>query len=110
VNIQGRWYEIPFLQLSDCFKLAAPKLSQRRARPTNTSGIFGVARYAIKYRKRKRLLWQAMWRDADNKQHCKRFFVSTHGEREAKALAVAARRDAMAELHEELTRRSAIYE
>ena len=69
VNIQDRWYEIPFLLLSDCFKLPTPKLSQRRAQPTNTSGIFGVARYAIKYRKRKRLLWQAMWRDADNKQH-----------------------------------------
>jgi hypothetical protein len=77
---------------------------------TNTSGIVGVARYLIKYRKRRRLLWQAMWRDADNKQHCKRFFVSTHGERQAKALAVAARRDAMAELHEELTRRGAIYD
>ncbi|HTT82111.1 MAG TPA: hypothetical protein VMF67_01380 [Rhizomicrobium sp.] len=77
---------------------------------TNTSGIVGVARYAVKYRKRKRLLWQAMWKDADGKQHCKRYFVSTHGEREAKALAVAARRDAMIELHEELTRRGAIYE
>jgi hypothetical protein len=77
---------------------------------SNTSGIVGVARYLIRYRKRRRLLWQAMWRDADNKSHCKRFFVSTHGERQAKALAVAARRDAMAELHEELTRRGAIYE
>jgi hypothetical protein len=77
---------------------------------TNTSGIVGVGRYLVQYRKRKRPLWQAMWRDADDKQHCKRFFVSTHGDRRAKALAVAARRDAMAELHEELTRRGAIYE
>jgi hypothetical protein len=51
-----------------------------------------------------------MWEDADGKKYCKRFFVSTHGERQAKSLAVAARRDAMAELHEELTRRGAIYE
>jgi hypothetical protein len=77
---------------------------------TNTSGIVGVGRYAVKYRKRRRLLWQAMWEDADGKKHCKRYFVSTHGERQAKALAVAARRDAMAELHEELTRRGAIYD
>jgi hypothetical protein len=86
-------------------------LWRRNKKPeTNTSGIVGVGRYAVKYRKRRRLLWQAMWKDADNKQHCKRFFVSTHGERQAKALAVAARRDAMLELHEELTRRGAIYD
>lgn len=86
-------------------------LWRRNKKPeTNTSGIVGVGRYAIKYRKRRRLLWQAMWKDADGKTHCKRYFVSTHGERQAKALAVAARRDAMAELHEELTRRGAIYE
>lgn len=51
-----------------------------------------------------------MWKDADGKTHFKRFFVSTHGERQAKVLAVAARRDAMAELHEALTRHGAIYE
>ena len=51
-----------------------------------------------------------MWKDADGKTHRKRFFVSTLGERQARALAAAARRDAMAELHEELTRRGAIYE
>jgi hypothetical protein len=76
----------------------------------NTSGIVGVGRYLVRYRKRRRLLWQAFWQDADGKRHCKVFFVSTHGERQAKALAVAARRDGMAELHEELTRRGAIYE
>ncbi len=76
----------------------------------NTSGIVGVGRYLIRYRKKRRLLWQAFWQDADGKKHTKVFFVSTHGERQAKALAVAARRDAMAELHQELTRRGAIYE
>jgi hypothetical protein len=76
----------------------------------NTSGIVGVGRYLIRYRKKRRLLWQAFWQDADGKKHTKVFFVSTHGERQAKALAVAARRDAMAELHEELTRRGAIYD
>lgn len=84
----------------------------RREKKTerNTSGVVGVGRYAVKYRKRKRLLWQAMWKDADGHTHCRRFFVSTHGEREAKALAVAARREGMAEFHEELTRRGAIYD
>ncbi|HLY05991.1 MAG TPA: AP2 domain-containing protein [Rhizomicrobium sp.] len=77
---------------------------------TNTSGVVGVGRYAVKYRRRKRLLWQAVWQDADGKRHCKRFFVSTHGERAAKALAVAVRREAMEELREELTRRGAIYD
>lgn len=76
----------------------------------NTSGIVGVGRYLIRYRKKRRLLWSAFWQDADGKRRCKVFFVSTHGERQAKALAIAARRDAMAELHEELTRRGAIYE
>jgi hypothetical protein len=76
----------------------------------NTSGIVGVGRYAIKYRKRRKLLWQAMWQDADGKQYCKRFFVETHGERQAKALAIAARDEAMTELREELLRRGAIYE
>ena len=76
----------------------------------NTSGIVGVGRYLIRYRKSRRLLWSAFWLDADGKRHTKVFLVSTHGERQAKALAVAARRDAMAELHEELTRRGAIYE
>jgi hypothetical protein len=76
----------------------------------NTSGIVGVGRYLIRYRKRRRLQWTAFWQDADGKRRCKVFFVSTHGERQAKALAVAARRDAMAELHEELTRRGAIYD
>jgi len=55
-------------------------------------------------------LWTAFWQDADGKKHTKVFFVSTHGERQARALAVAARRDAMTELHEELTRRGAIYD
>jgi hypothetical protein len=41
---------------------------------------------------------------------CACFFVSTHGERQAKALASAARPDAMAELREKLIRRGAIYE
>ena len=84
----------------------------RRTKKTeaNTSGIVGVGRYLIRYRKKRRLLWSAFWLDADGKRHTKVFFVSTHGERQAKALAVAARRDAMAELHEELTRRGAIYE
>jgi hypothetical protein len=86
-------------------------LWRRNKKPsTNTSGIVGVGRYVVKYRKGKRLQWQAAWQDADGKQHCKIFLVSTHGERQAKALAIAARRDAMAELREELLRRGAIYE
>jgi len=76
----------------------------------NTSGIVGVGRYLVRYRKRRKLLWQAFWQDADGKRRCKVFFVETHGEREAKALAVAAREEAMRELREELLRRGAIYE
>jgi hypothetical protein len=76
----------------------------------NTSGIVGVGRYLIRYRKKRRLLWSASLQDANGKRCGKVFFVSTHGERQAKTLAVAARRDAMAELHEALTRRGAIYE
>jgi hypothetical protein len=78
---------------------------------TNTSGIVGVARYAVWYKyKRKRLpLWQAVWDDIEGKRHCRRFFVSSNGERQAKKLAIKARLEAMEELRQELIRRGAIY-
>lgn len=78
---------------------------------TNTSGVVGVARYSVwyKYKKKYFLLWQAVWDDIDGTRHCRRVFVSTHGDRLAKQLACEARREGMEELRQELIRRGAIY-
>jgi hypothetical protein len=76
---------------------------------SNTSGIVGVGRYTVQYRRKRRLLWQAVWEGVDGKRHCRRFFISTHGERLAKKLACEARHEAMEELRQELIRRGAIY-
>jgi hypothetical protein len=78
---------------------------EKRARP-NSSGIVGVGRYDVLYEKTRHPVWDAYWQDADGKRHSRRFFVSVHGEKGAKALAVAARRKAMVELRKELNRRS----
>ena len=51
----------------------------------NTSGTTGVQRYNN--------YWQARWYDNDHKQHYKSFSVTTYGDEEAKALAVAHRKE-----------------
>jgi len=76
--------------------------------PHNTSGIVGVGRYVVRYGKKKQTVWDAFWQDADGKRHCRRFFVLTYGERRAKALACAARREAIEELRLEVIRRGPI--
>ena len=75
--------------------------------PHNTSGIVGVGRYVVRYGKKKQHVWDAFWEDADGKRHCRRFFISTHGEKRAKALACEARQAAMEELRQEVIRRGA---
>ena len=82
---------------------------KKRSRP-NGSGIVGVGRYRVRYDATRHLVWEASWQDADGKRHARRFFVSVHGERGAKALACAARREATEELKQELIRRGAIFE
>jgi hypothetical protein len=77
---------------------------QKRSRPSS-SGIVGVGRYEVQYQLSRHPLWEASWQDADGKRHSRRFFISVHGEKGAKALACAARREAMAELRQELIRR-----
>ncbi|HEX4080254.1 MAG TPA: AP2 domain-containing protein [Rhizomicrobium sp.] len=77
---------------------------EKRSRP-NGSGIIGVGRYAVRYETTRHPVWEAYWQDADGKRHSRRFFISVHGERGAKALACAARREAMQELRQELSRR-----
>jgi hypothetical protein len=73
--------------------------------PHNSSGIVGVGRYVVRYGKKKQHVWDAFWENADGKRCGRRFFVATHGERRAKALACAARRDAIEELRQEVIRR-----
>jgi len=82
---------------------------KKRSRP-NSTGIVGVGRYAVRYGTRRHLLWEAFWQDADGKRYSRRFFVSVHGERAAKALASATRRQAIVELRRELIRRGATFE
>ena len=79
----------------------------RRAKRSRTSGsgIIGVGRYTVLYGATRHLVWEASWQDADGKRHARRFFVSVHGERGAKALARAARNEAMEDLKRELGRR-----
>jgi hypothetical protein len=60
--------------------------------------------------RRRHLLWEAYWEDADGKRHSRRFFISVHGERSAKALAFAERREATEELKRELIRRGETFE
>jgi AP2 domain len=76
----------------------------KRSRPSG-SGIVGVGRYAVLYERSRHLVWEAYWQDADGKRYSRRFFVSVHGERGAKALASAARRQGIEELRQELIRR-----
>ena len=77
---------------------------KKRSRP-NSSGIVGVGRYEVLYATNRHLVWEAYWQDADGKRYSRRFFISVHGERGAKARASAARREGMQELRQELTRR-----
>jgi hypothetical protein len=77
---------------------------QKRSRPSS-SGIVGVGRYEVQYEATRHPVWEASWQDADGKRHSRRFFISVHGEKGAKALATAARREAMGELKQELIRR-----
>ncbi|HEY3778941.1 MAG TPA: AP2/ERF family transcription factor [Rhizomicrobium sp.] len=73
--------------------------------PPNTSGIVGVARYRVRSGKKMVVVWDAFWGDVDGTRHRRRFYVSTYGEKGAKALACAARREAMKELRQEMMRR-----
>jgi len=76
--------------------------------PPNTSGIIGVARYRIRSGKKMAVVWDAFWGDVDGTRHRRRFYVSTYGEKGAKALACAARRNAMKELRQEMMRRGRV--
>jgi hypothetical protein len=77
---------------------------QKRSRESS-SGIVGVGRYEVLYAATRHPVWEASWQDADGRRHSRRFFISVHGEKGAKARAVAARRAAIAELKQELIRR-----
>ena len=74
----------------------------RRKRSSNTSGIVGVARYVNVSQSEDHPLeypyWQAFWRDHEGKRHTRTFSVLRYGEREARKLAIAARKTALQEL------------
>jgi hypothetical protein len=49
----------------------------------NTSGNKGISKQGN--------YWKAQWNENDHKQHCKCFSIITHGDEQAKALAIAFR-------------------
>jgi hypothetical protein len=63
-------------------------------RPTNTSGIVGVARYVTPAEKNRaeRPFWQAFWKDADGKRRSRSFSITLYGEDGARERACEARR------------------
>lgn len=64
----------------------------------NRSGIPGVCRTFHTVKGISYPVWQAAWSPKPGKRRCKKFFVSTHGERKAKTLAIEARREALAKI------------
>lgn len=71
----------------------AERVTQR-----NSSGTVGVCRtHAVKNGKRYPC-WQASWSPQPGKRKCVKFFISVHGEKEAKRLAVEARQQGLAEM------------
>jgi hypothetical protein len=67
-----------------------------RLRKNNTSGIPGVCRYerasvASKSTERRFAYWLAFWVNEHGQSRQRKFAVSVHGERQAKALAIAER-------------------
>ncbi len=73
-------------------------------RERNTSGIIGIGRYTNKYKKKdgsvsESASWQAFWQDQHGKRHIRTFSVKTHGEEQAKELAIQARAQAMFEMY-----------
>lgn len=79
-----------------------PELSRKEyaeiKKSNNTSGIPGVCRTFHKVKGISYPVWQAAWSPKPGVRKCKKFFISTHGERKAKRLAVEARRSAVAEM------------
>jgi hypothetical protein len=73
--------------------------------PPNSSGITGVARYVVPSGKKMVAVWDAFWGDIDGKRHRRRYYVSAHGERGAKARACATRLEAVKEFRREMKRR-----
>lgn len=79
---------------------------RERMQPTNTSGIVGVYR-GINFktkggRKYKFALWCGYWQNANGKRSARSFSVSKYGEEQAKALAIQARQDGMADVRRQL--------
>lgn len=67
-------------------------------RKNNSSGIVGVGRYISRESGEERASWHGYWQGDDGKRHSRKFAVDKYGEKHAKALAIAARTEAMAEL------------
>ncbi|MEM9444513.1 MAG: AP2 domain-containing protein [Verrucomicrobiota bacterium] len=79
-----------------------PEMSRRDyaeiKKSNNKSGIPGVCRTFHTVKGISYPVWQAAWSPAPGKRRCKKFFVSTHGERKAKKLAIEARHKALTKM------------
>ena len=67
-------------------------------RRNNTSGIVGVGRYAVSGQPHA-AYWLAFWNNGEGTRQSRKFSISKYGEGRARALAIAARRDALKTLH-----------
>lgn len=77
-----------------------PQWRRSCKRRNNTSGMVGVGRYIAREmtggKPVERPFWLGFWIGDDGKRHSRKFRVSKYGERQAKALARAAREQALA--------------
>jgi hypothetical protein len=66
----------------------------------NTSGMVGVGRYIAREmaggKAVERAFWQGFWIGDDGRRRSRKFRVAKYGEKQAKALACAAREQALA--------------
>src|SRR6266700_3482135 len=82
---------------------------RNRRHKGNASGVVGVGRYIARDQWGKRPFWQAFWHTTDGERRSGKFSVLKYGEKHAKQLACEARRKAMEEVRQELTRRRIVY-
>lgn len=83
---------------------AYPPMTKRRFREIlrrpNDSGIAGVTRIVTKVKGGEYEFWKATWTDIKGKRTSQQFSVNKFGERKAKKMAIAARKEALDELED----------
>lgn len=63
--------------------------------PRNTSGVLGVCRTVMKSGSNLTEYWQANWKDVDGRRRSAKFSVTKFGEKDARKMALKARKTGM---------------